>query len=95
MDKRKFSKIVFIITLITGIVTIMMLGFDFLLPIFLSFKLKRDIKHGSSIGIIGGADGPTTIFISSQSSSHLLTGLFGLLTIAGIIILLTIRKQVK
>lgn len=95
MNKRKFYKIVFRITIITGIVTIIMLGLNFLLPIFLLFRLKRNINSASSIGIIGGADGPTSIFIAGQPSSYLITGAFGLLTIAGIIVLIAIRKSAK
>ena len=30
------------------------------------------LKEAASIGIIGGADGPTAIFLSSQLSPHLL-----------------------
>lgn len=34
--------------------------------------LGFDIKEASAIGIIGGADGPTAIFLSSQLAEHLL-----------------------
>lgn len=93
MNKRKLVKIVVIFTVITGLITVIGVGFEYLLPIYLSFKLKKNINQASSIGIIGGADGPTSVFIASQPSSHLITGIFGLLAITGIIILLAIRKK--
>ncbi|WP_352420657.1 sodium ion-translocating decarboxylase subunit beta [Proteiniborus sp.] len=95
MDKRKLIKIVAIFTAITGIVTVIGLGFEYLLPIFLSFKLKREINHASSIGIIGGADGPTSIFLASQPSPHLFTGIFAFLTIVGVSVILIIRRSMK
>lgn len=95
MDKRKLTKIVVIFTVITGIVTVIRLGFEYLLPIYLSFKLNKNINQASSIGIIGGADGPTSIFLSSQPSSHFITGTFAVLTVSGIIVLLAIRRSMK
>ncbi len=95
MKKRKITKVVTIFTIIIGLMTIMRLGFDFLLPMYLSFKLNKDINHASSIGIIGGADGPTSIFIASQPSSHLITSIFALLAIAGIVVLFFLKRSMK
>jgi oxaloacetate decarboxylase beta subunit len=36
------------------------------------YLLNFDIKEAASIGIIGGADGPTSIFLASQLAPHLL-----------------------
>lgn len=37
-----------------------------------AYFLKFNFKEAASIGIIGGADGPTSIFLSSQLAPHLL-----------------------
>jgi len=37
-----------------------------------AYLLKFNFKEAASIGIIGGADGPTSIFLSSQLAPHLL-----------------------
>jgi Na+-transporting methylmalonyl-CoA/oxaloacetate decarboxylase beta subunit len=39
------------------------------------------LKEATSIGIIGGADGPTAIFLTSKLADHLLWGLLPLLLI--------------
>ena len=49
--------------------------------------------HNASIGIIGGADGPTSIFITTSSGSMPATiGLYLLLMITGILGFLILRK---
>lgn len=73
----------------------MRLGFDVLLPMYLSFKLNRDVNQASSIGIIGGADGPTSIFIASQPNSYLITSIFVLLTIGGFVVLFFLKRSAK
>ncbi|TAH63656.1 MAG: hypothetical protein EWM50_01945 [Gottschalkiaceae bacterium] len=62
---------------------------------YLSYKLNKDVNNASSIGIIGGADGPTAIFIASQPSFNLAIGIFSLLTIAGIIYLFIVKRSMK
>ena len=42
------------------------------LTFFAAFALGFDIKEAATIGIIGGADGPTTIFIASKLAPHML-----------------------
>lgn len=95
MRKDKLTKIVAVLTVITGLITVIRLGFNFLLPMYLSYKLNKDVNNASTIGIIGGADGPTTIFIASQPSFNLAIGIFSLLTIAGIIYLFIVNRSMK
>jgi sodium ion-translocating decarboxylase beta subunit len=40
--------------------------------LFLALALGFNIKEAASIGIIGGADGPTTIFLTSKLAPHLI-----------------------
>ena len=55
---------------------LMIIGAAAQLGVFLTFigalYLGFDFKEASSIGIIGGADGPTAIFLSSKMAPHLL-----------------------
>ncbi len=46
-----------------------------------------------TVGIIGGADGPTSIFIATSPSSYSVTKVFGILTLLGIAYLLIKRKS--
>jgi Na+-transporting methylmalonyl-CoA/oxaloacetate decarboxylase beta subunit len=55
------------------------------------FQIDTD-NSASSIGIIGSADGPTAIFISSSRYTNAITIIFGLLSVVGIIYLLITKK---
>jgi len=74
-----------IFTIISLIVTLFNLTYSFLLPVYLSYKFQIDLSEASSIGIIGGADGPTSIYLASQQSPRIVTLIFALLSIIGII----------
>lgn len=93
MKKEKSTKMITIFTVICALVAFISLFFSSLLPLYLSYKFKIDIRNAGSIGIIGGADGPTTIYVSGQSSSHLFTAIFALLTILGFIYLVIIKYK--
>ena len=51
-------------------------------------------RHAASIGIIGGADGPTAIFVAGKTGMMLYAGIALVLT-ALVLILLGIRKNGK
>lgn len=94
MKKAKLSaKIVIIFTAICALVAFISALFSFLLPLYLTYKFNIDTRDASSIGSIGGADGPTAIFLSGQSSSRLFTAIFSLLTILGIIYLIFTKHK--
>ncbi|MDK2801606.1 MAG: hypothetical protein PWQ70_3225 [Clostridiales bacterium] len=93
MKKEKSTKMITIFTVICALVAFISLFFSSLLPLYLSYKFKIDIRNAGSIGIIGGADGPTAIYVSGQSSSHLFTAIFALLTILGFIYLVVIKYK--
>ena len=95
MKKEKSTKMITIFTVICALVAFISLFFSSLLPLYLSYKFKIDIRNAGSIGIIGGADGPTAIYVSGQSSSHLFTAIFALLTILGFIYLVVIKYKKK
>lgn len=63
---KKWMKIV---TVISGIFGTLILMSNWLLKLALLISLKIDLRQhkAASIGIIGGADGPTAIFIGTKS----------------------------
>ncbi|MBF4694464.1 sodium ion-translocating decarboxylase subunit beta [Fusibacter ferrireducens] len=63
---KKWMKFV---TVISGIFGTLLLMSNWLLKIALSISTKIDLSQheAASIGIIGGADGPTTIFIGTKT----------------------------
>lgn len=74
------------------IITLISVSCNFLMPMYLSYRLNKEVSSSSSIGIIGGADGPTTIYLASQSSTYLFTVVFALLSIVGILYLFFAKK---
>jgi Na+-transporting methylmalonyl-CoA/oxaloacetate decarboxylase beta subunit len=84
-------KIILTVTIITGIVTLLCISFPLIISLYIQHEFKIDVKDASAIGIIGSADGPTSILVSSINSSNLkwifilLTALMLILTAAGTI----------
>jgi Na+-transporting methylmalonyl-CoA/oxaloacetate decarboxylase beta subunit len=93
MNSIRIRKIVMVFTVLCVTVFVVSLAFNFLLPTYLSHKLNSDISGASSIGIIGGADGPTSILISGANFSLKYTAIYGILSIAGIIYLTVVNKK--
>ncbi|WMJ87177.1 sodium ion-translocating decarboxylase subunit beta [Anaerocolumna sp. MB42-C2] len=86
-------KIVVIITVLSILISLLQAVFKFLRPIYLSHKYDFDIGDASSIGIIGGADGPTAIYIASSQSGYFLAYLPAIISIIGIIYLIKTNKK--
>lgn len=95
MEKKKLTKAITIFTVTSAIITIISAAFNFLLPIYLVNKFLIDERNKSSIGIIGSADGPTSIYITNQSSPHLITLVPALLSVLGFIYLFIAKKAEK
>ena len=76
MKIKGLRKAVMIFTVIAMAMTIISISFNSLLTMYLSYKLNNEIGKVSSIGIIGGADGPTAIYLTSQSHPYLFTVIF-------------------
>lgn len=87
MKKKLIPVGIAVITVVSGIIVLYHSLIRYLLPMYLGYMYldKYDKLHqASSIGIIGGADGPTAIYLSNSSDLHLLP-VFVLLFIAGVI----------
>lgn len=95
MKKNKLNKIITILTITCGFIAFISTFSSSLLSLYLSYKFNKDIRNESSIGIIGGADGPTAIYLSRQAYAHLIPVIFGGLAILGIIYLLITKNSIK
>lgn len=95
MKKQRLRKSISIFTAIAVLITIINIGFNYLLPKYLAYKLNFKVDEASSIGIIGGSDGPTSIFVASGQSSYYFTIILLLLSIAGMLYLFFTRKTIK
>jgi len=95
MKKEKSTKMITIFTVICALVAFISLFSSYLLSLYLSHKFNIDTRDAGSIGIIGGADGPTAIYLSGQISSHWFTVVFTTLAILGIIYLIFAKNSVK
>ena len=52
-----------------------------ILSLYLSNRFNLDVRNTVSVGVVGGADGPTVIFLSDNT--HFFTALFAVLAILG------------
>ena len=84
MVKGKSAKMVMIFTIISTAITLVSIGFNLLTP-----------QEASSIGIIGGADGPTAIYIAGRLSPHIFTGIFGFFSVVGMVYLFFTKRLRK
>ena len=91
MNSIRIRKIVMVFTVLCIIVFVV----SRILTIYLSHKLNSDISEASAIGIIGGADGPTSILISGANISLKHAAIFGLLSAAGIIYLIVTKGKIE
>ena len=92
----KFHKIVSIFTFITSVITILSALYIYIIPKYIKNKFAINMSDAASIGIIGGADGPTSIFIvSGNHFSFATTIIFLVISIIGISYLFYTLKRVK
>lgn len=92
MYNKLIRKIVMIVTVFSTAAAAIGILYEYVLPLYLSFKLNKDLSDASSIGIIGGADGPTAIYVSGSVSPGL-TALFAVLAAAGTAYLIISQKK--
>lgn len=96
MTERRQRIIAIVLTAVTTIITIVSASWKFIICMYLQYKFQisaDDYASTSSIGIIGGADGPTAIFISGKQDLDITTFIFALLSVVGIIYLILTSKR--
>jgi len=85
LKRKRAARVATILTVITAVITVVSAAYEILLPGFLSVVLHFDAREASSISIIGGADGPTAIYLTGRPPVRVITAVFALLTAAGIL----------
>lgn len=98
MEKVKLKRVAIIFTVITTIIAVISGVFNFLMPRYLAYKFSLDIPNASSVGIIGGADGPTAIYVVGQTNqgfSQFITIIFALLSVIGFLFIIFIKESVE
>lgn len=65
----------------------------FILPYILALFLSGCGKEASSIGIIGGADGPTAIFVTSEIDWLYVCGVIAAIAVGVFAVLIIWRKK--
>lgn len=89
--KMLLSKIILIISVASALISLVIGICEYLLPLYLT--QKYNLSPNSSIGIIGGADGPTAIFVTCNLSNSLpIAPIFFLIAILGVVCLFFIRR---
>jgi hypothetical protein len=94
-QKKKFvSKGILILTVVSALISLVAVIYEYFLPLYLIRKYNLNANESSSIGIIGGADGPTAIFVTSKPSNPLgISAIFFLIAILGVACLFFIRRS--
>lgn len=87
------KKVLSIVFLVAGIIITAVCGFYSVG--YISAFISPDVKKAQSIGIIGGADGPTVVFVTSRGSVNPIVVIIGTIIGIGIIIcsVIAIRKN--
>jgi hypothetical protein len=85
--------VIMILTIMCILVTVLNVTFKYLLLMFLPFKFDSDLRDAASVGIIGSADGPTSILVANSTASIIITMISALLSISGIIYLIRTREK--
>jgi Na+-transporting methylmalonyl-CoA/oxaloacetate decarboxylase beta subunit len=93
MNNKRRKRIVKIITVLSMLAAIIGFSYKYLLILYMSYKFHSDLSDAASIGVIGGADGPTTIFIAGSRNYIIVPVIFTLISIAGALYLIVTRKK--
>jgi Na+-transporting methylmalonyl-CoA/oxaloacetate decarboxylase, beta subunit len=96
MNAFKNNKAIAVFTIITTLMTLISASFNYFLHMYVSHEFNIDSNKTASIGIIGGSDGPTTIFIvGTPFSSSSITIIFAVLSITGFVYLIYMKEFQK
>jgi Na+-transporting methylmalonyl-CoA/oxaloacetate decarboxylase beta subunit len=96
MMAKRHRKIIIALTIVTTTMTIVSASWEFIMRMYIQYKFQINTDNynsASSIAIIGGADGPTAIFINGKQYSSIITLVFAFLSAVGIIYLILSSKR--
>ncbi|MDF2844495.1 MAG: hypothetical protein K0R00_2921 [Herbinix sp.] len=86
-------RVVLILTIIFALMTISSLAFNYGLPLYIKKMGGFSWKDASAIGVIGSADGPTSILLSNSKYSLITTLGSLLMTLAGLTYLIFKKRK--
>ena len=90
----KRHKVIKAITIISLIITMVSGLVNFVVPLIKFNQFNMNLASASSVGVIGGADGPTSVFIVGERPYHIIAIIFGVISVIGMIYLL-VHKYLK
>lgn len=91
MDKKKIWKLLCLALIVWGAVKILPGVFASLMFLWFNVKANLSPNDAYSVGIIGGADGPTAIFLTTPAWGHYVIPVLAI--VLGIAGYLRFRKQ--
>ena len=95
MKAFKNKKVIILLTITTTLITLISASFSFWVRMYVLHRFNINSNKADTIGIIGSSDGPTSIFIADIQSSNSVTIIFALLTIIGIVYLISMKRFQK
>lgn len=93
--KNKKLFVIKLVTILAGaaaVISGVILAIYARLPVILTHSNNKD---AASIGIIGGADGPTAIFVAGSVITPTLPILFAIISCIGAVLWVVVRKKSK
>jgi Na+-transporting methylmalonyl-CoA/oxaloacetate decarboxylase beta subunit len=93
LKEGKHRKVVTIFTIMAITITLITVVLHYGISLYLSYKFKINTANASSIGIIGGSDGPTAIFLTGTLDLKLTSAIFAVVSLIGVLYLIFIKRQ--
>lgn len=94
---NKLRKLILALTIVNAVLALVSVFSDYLIRMLLAYKIKSEVHSSAAkagtIGVIGGADGPTVVFISGKPTPYVAAIIFAVHAVAGIIYLVLTRKE--
>ena len=88
-------KAIIIVTVLSILISLFQTVYKFLLPIYLSYKFDFELSDASAIGIIGAADGPTSIIVAGSQLNNFFSVIPPIISIIGVIYLIKTNRKRK
>jgi len=85
MYNKSIKKVILVLTILCVFATVINVIVSYLYPKYMLYKINNGLYETNSSSVIGTADGPANILVSSSSSPYLITKFLLILSICGIV----------
>lgn len=92
MNNKMIKNVVIILTVFSVLVTVINATWNYRLQKNVMIDISKDIEV-NTIDVIGTADGPVSITVSTTNPSYFITEIFAILSIAGIVYLIATKNK--